>query len=406
MSQAITSTETGARKRLATTARWLCVAAAFSVPLPSAWLSFTTALFLLAWMASGSFRQRWLSLRAQPVALISLALFLWMGVSTLWSTAPLCASAKDWWLYRELLIIPLMASIIDCPIWSRRLLYGLLCGFTLALVASFLRWFGVLHDMGGAGKYAGFVGHTGFSILLAFAIWTCFWLWRVQPSMKWLWLGLGLLSLLNLFFINTGRTGQLTFLCLIPLLAYQRFRIKGVMIGILAASVLAGVTYLTSTTVHERIDVTISDIREFRAGETDTNDGVRMEFWQNTAKLIASHPVLGGGTGSFRPEYRAIAESEKLDGRHITPNPHNEYLMIWSQTGIVGLALLLALWGVQWHRACGLAPHMRYLTQGLLVTMIVGDMFNSFILDNLEGHFYALMTVALFHGWPREERCA
>jgi len=33
-----------------------------------------------------------------------------------------------------------------------------------------------------------------------------------------------------------------------------------------------------------------------------------------------------------------------------------------------------------------------------VLTMALGCLFNSFLLDNLEGHFYALMTVALWWG--------
>jgi hypothetical protein len=33
--------------------------------------------------------------------------------------------------------------------------------------------------------------------------------------------------------------------------------------------------------------------------------------------------------------------------------------------------------------------------------MLVGDLFNSLLLDNFEGHFYALMSVALASNWPR-----
>lgn len=389
------SASQGMRERLAFSARCLAVASAFSVPLPAAWISVTTGLFLILWLASGNYAQRWLTLRKQPVALISLALFIWMGLSTAWSPASIQASSYDWWLYRELLLIPLLASILDTPKWGIRLLYGFLCGFSIALGVSYLRWFGVLPDMGLLGRYAGFGGHTGFSIMLAFTVWTCLLLWSQEPGLRFLWLGLGTLSLFNLYFVNTGRTGQFIFLFLPPLFAYERYRLKGLLLGIVTAAALATSVYLVSPSVHQRVEVTFSDIQKFRTSNTNTNDGIRMEFWENTATLIARHPVFGGGMGSFRPEYRAEALAHGLGETHVTPNPHNEYLMVWSQTGLVGLALLLALWGVQCYRANSLGPQIRFLTYGLLVTMIVGDAFNSFILDNLEGHFYALLTAAL-----------
>ncbi|MCL2657817.1 MAG: O-antigen ligase family protein [Betaproteobacteria bacterium] len=392
------------RDRLDLASKWLVVAVAFSVPLPAAWISVTTGLFLLVWAISGDFEERWKRIVRHRVAAISLALFAWMGFTMLWSPAALRPSSDDWWHYRELLLIPLAISVIDNPIWCRRIFFGFLCGFGIALVTSFLRWFGVLHDMGGLGPYAGFGGHTGFSTMLAFVGFACIWLARKWPAQRWAWYAFGIVCVGNLFFINTGRTGHIIFLALLPLLAYSRFRFKGVALGLIAACIAAGALYGVSPRVKDRTDEMLSDARKFHQhGDTTTNDGLRVGFWLNTVELIERHPGLGGGMGSFRPEYRALAEQKGLTGNQITPNPHNEYLLVWSQTGIIGLGLLLWLWAAQWRYARGLGQCEGYLTHGLLVAMIVGDIFNSFILDNLEGHFYALLTAALAYSWPRGE---
>ncbi len=391
------------RDRIDLAAKWLVVAAAFSVPLPAAWISVTTGLFLLAWGLAGQFAQRWQRIREHRVAAISLMLFAWMGISMAWSPAPLRPSADDWWHYRELLLIPLAISVIDDAIWCRRILKGFLYGFCIALVVSFLRWFGVLHDMGGVGPYAGFGGHTGFSTMLAFVSFACLWLAREWPARRWAWYALGIVCVGNLFFINTGRTGHFIFLALLPLAAYSRFRLKGVALGILAACVAAAALYAVSPRVKARTDQMLSDAHKFEQGDVKTNDGLRVGFWKNAVVLIERHVVVGGGMGSFRPEFRLLAESKGQSGDQITPNPHNEYLLVWSQTGLVGLALLVWLWAAQWRRGRTLGLNERYLTHGLLVAMIVGDSFNSFILDNLEGHFYALLTVALAYAWPRSE---
>ena len=57
----------------------------------------------------------------------------------------------------------------------------------------------------------------------------------------------------------------------------------------------------------------------------------------------------------------------------------------------------------QWRRACREAELRRYLMHGLILIMAVGDLFNSLILDNMEGHFYILIAVALSGGWSRPE---
>jgi len=143
------------------------------------------------------------------------------------------------------------------------------------------------------------------------------------------------------------------------------------------------------------------DVQAYGAGLSETSLGWRAEFWQNTLRMIRQHPVLGGGTGSFASEYREQAAKQRLPSDHATVNPHNEYLLVWSQQGLVGLALLLVLWVVQWRRALALNDAERYLTHALVLIMICGDLFNSFLLDNFEGHFYAVLTAALAVNWPR-----
>ena len=42
------------------------------------------------------------------------------------------------------------------------------------------------------------------------------------------------------------------------------------------------------------------------------------------------------------------------------------------------------------------------MTCALLLLMASGDLFNSFLLDNLEGHFYLLMTLAFAQAYDDE----
>jgi O-antigen ligase len=331
----------------------------------------------------------------------SLALFAWIALATAWSSAPWAGAFGNLWQYRKLLIIALMLSVVDDPRWAWRAFLAFLAGTAVALAVSYLRWFKVLPDMGGRGMYAGFGGHTGFSVVIAFAAFAMVWLWQLQPRLRPLWGVLGVLAVFNLMFVNTGRTGQLAFLCLIPLLLHRWWRLKGVLAGMVAALVLALSAYAGSPTFRTNTQSAYSDLQAYARGMTYTSNGLRLEFWQNTLNLICTHPIFGGGTGSFREEYGELAAQQNLTGDYVATNPHNEYLLVWSQQGTIGLSLLLWLWATQWRRAYLLEDAERYLTHALIVIMVVGDLFNSFLLDNFEGHFYALMSVALAVSWPR-----
>ena len=98
--------------------------------------------------------------------------------------------------------------------------------------------------------------------------------------------------------------------------------------------------------------------------QTESSMGQRYTFWKYSLKLIAEKPLLGHGTGSFAKEYQRIAIGEQF----ITENPHNEFLMIGVQLGLLGAA------GVSWGflQASFIVPgklpdNEKWLAQGLLV---------------------------------------
>jgi len=65
---------------------------------------------------------------------------------------------------------------------------------------------------------------------------------------------------------------------------------------------------------------------------------------------------------------------------------------------------LLALFAVQWRLASRLATRMDTdLARALVITMAVGCLFNSFLLDHTESLFYAWLTGLLYANQRRRE---
>ncbi len=90
-------------------------------------------------------------------------------------------------------------------------------------------------------------------------------------------------------------------------------------------------------------------------------------------------------------------------GKTETRNPHNEFLLITVQIGIAGLAALLWLFWLQWRLAPRLASPLEcHLARGLVLTMIIGCMLNSMLLDHTEGLLYAWLTGLLYAGLKSE----
>jgi O-antigen ligase len=111
-------------------------------------------------------------------------------------------------------------------------------------------------------------------------------------------------------------------------------------------------------------------------------------------EIVKSHPWVGAGTGGF-----AAAYARQVQGTSMMPlpQPENQYFLTAVQMGAVGLAALLALFALQWHLASRLATRTETdLARALVITMAVGCLFNSFLLDHTESLFYAWLTGLLF----------
>ena len=124
--------------------------------------------------------------------------------------------------------------------------------------------------------------------------------------------------------------------------------------------------------------------------QSQTSMGQRYMFWRYSLELIAEKPLFGHGTGSFAKEYERIASTETM----MAKNPHNEFLMVSVQLGVVGLLIYLGFLANQYFLSKKLADQEKYVAQGLLLTLIITSLFNTPIMDHAEGHWF-LMMIAL-----------
>ena len=70
--------------------------------------------------------------------------------------------------------------------------------------------------------------------------------------------------------------------------------------------------------------------------------------------------------------------------------------MIAAQLGVIGLLSFIWLLYSQYRLAGKLPPMYSRAAQGLVLAMAVGCLFNSFLRDHGEGHFFAIYAGLLF----------
>ena len=333
--------QTKIAQRLDITSKIMAVGAPLTLILPAAILNTWMSLLLLCWLSSGNLRLKISRIMHHPVALSAIVLVGLFLLGMLYTSASSEQALKIFGKYNRLLFIPVLLTIFYEPLWRQRA-YRVFLGVMIAtLLVSYAQLLGIA-PLGPPGQeYAlikGRIAHGFFMAVLVYLMATHF---VHQPRWRWIWGVLIVLGINNVLFMNSGRTGYMILLGLMVLFTYQQWRWRGLLISVVASTMIAMIGFSASPIFKQRILEMSTDVQKYIQGDAEfTSVGGRMEFYQNSLQLIAKHPLLGGGTGSFKSEYAQLVKQQGV----LSTNPHNEYLMVTSELGLVGLAALLMLW--------------------------------------------------------------
>jgi O-antigen ligase len=272
------------------------------------------------------------SLKRSPI-LISAVLFLaWALVSVLVSQNPEL-SARDWIKTAESVVAAwVVAQLLWEPRKLDRTLWHLLLALTVIYVAD-------------AGWYVGHLGqdwHWGqrwespprflhpniFSGLIVATLPLALLPFLDGPPRPWRYATAILNALASLFLLDVfaSRTAQVALVialgCLIALRSKPHQRLLGAALMVLVIA--------TAPFVNPRF--------------TDSSIGTfsnRFENWVGTTELIAERPLVGHGFGDRN--YFQVYGERFPDRSEPFPHPHNAFLRVSFSSGLIGLALFLAL---------------------------------------------------------------
>jgi O-antigen ligase len=388
-------------------ARWCAIALGFSIPISVVLDNALIALLFVAWIAGGRYREKLAVIRGNPVAVIACLFFLAYAASAIYSVggrSDVLHALDKATIY--LLIPVLISASLDQK--ARDLaLHAFMTAVLVILVLSFLVWFGVISEgrfvKGTPTDAVVFKLHITHSLLMTFG--ACLFALKARGAApgrhKLIYLAIAALAAFNVLFMVEGRTGQLVLFALLFYLLFEWLHWRGILVAAIASVVIGGAAYLSpSSTFHQRLTKTLREVEEWRPGQSSTTSiGQRLEFYRNSVAIVRENPLFGVGTGGFPAAY-----AKKVEGTSMvaTRNPHNEYLMVTIQLGVVGLALLLYLFWSQWRFAPELVtPFDQTVARALVITIAIASMVSSTLIDHTEGLFYAWASGVLFSGLTR-----
>lgn len=378
------------KQRIETVGLYSLIGSCFFIPFSSSLMGATTALALLCWILSGKVIEFPRLIFSNVLVFIATALFCLLIAGVFYSPAEPGDALSVLKKYRELLLFGMAVSYFRGR--EEKAVYGEWCyigGSILLLTISYAMYFGFIPTEKYGYSTVYHITHSFFMALLAF--------WALQriidgPVQRFFWALVFIATLINLFYIAPGRTGMLVFVGLLLVSVFQRLSFKKAMLGLLVCVAVVGVAYFTSSNFSSRVTEAVHEVQHYQPGQSRTSLGMRFDWWHNSITLIKEKPLLGHGTGSFEVVQKQLIEGTKTKG---SDNPHNEYLLIAVQVGLVGCLLYVTLLGGIFVTGIQTSKPGGFMLQGIAVSMFLGCLMNSFLFDSHQGHFFAIISAVM-----------
>jgi O-antigen ligase len=368
----------------------------FTIPISTSVSEIVTVAAFVLLAVEGEWRRALPSILAKPIVLASVALFLLLGIGTLYSIVPWPAAAHIWFKYRELIYLPLFMLLCrDLPA-ARAGLLGVYAVVAAIVVLGGAQWlFGISltpHPFGRGSVFGSYIVEGVLTSVTAY-----YFAQEAVASRRWriLWSLAAIIAVAYVLCVTPGRTGIVVAFVMAAIFLFQTAPRRWLVPGLLLIALVGGGIYRLSPEFNDRVGGMFTGLQGEGISGAARSTITRMQFYRGALETMASSPVFGTGTGSFEKAYGAVAVTSHLP---LTSNPHNEYLMIGVQIGILGVATMLGLLATLWLSAASLpladAMRGRAVTFALATSCLV----NSSMLDHVDSQIFFFQISLFFVG--------
>jgi O-antigen ligase len=156
-------------------------------------------------------------------------------------------------------------------------------------------------------------------------------------------------------------------------------------------AIAGGLVYAALHSHGSRLAETNDEISAYETSNKNTSMGVRIVFYRRSLELLAERPIIGHGVGTVQDEFDAYARNHTGAAAATAGNPHNEFLLMGIQLGVVGIALFVFLLVQIGRTALELREPARTIVFAYLFAFTIGCFANSLLLNFTEGNLFIFL---------------
>ncbi|MGB6584978.1 MAG: O-antigen ligase family protein [Pseudolabrys sp.] len=373
----------------------LVVALAVSLP----WSTSATSILAVFWLLALIPTLRWADIRREVSALaggLPVLLVVLGVVGMLWADVTLLERWKGLDSFLKLLAIPLLFAQFRRSGNSEWVFVGYLVSCVALLVATAIVMVTplaptLINELDGNVLVKNAPTQAGEFVTCIFGL--MFLAHEAAERRRWVWLfGCAAIisaMLANTIYLSTSRTVLVVALILLVLFAIKRLKAKGTAVAFASAIVIGVVAWTTSPYLRGRTEAIQTELQKYEATNARTSSGERVEFWRKSIEFVRQSPVFGHGTGSIHALFEKSAVGQTGAAGVASTNPHNQTLAVAIQLGLVGVAVLWAMWIAHLLLFRG-NSFAEWIGLVIVVQNIVGSLFNSHLFDFVQGWVYVV----------------
>ena len=333
---------------------YLLMLTAFFLPLTVFGGNLFAVLIFLLWLVKADFKTDFYRLKDNKLVIAVLLYLLVHVVALLW-TADI--ESGLWTLKKQLkfLFIPIFMLFVKRE-HVKYYILAFLASMSLSEIWSYGIFFQLLPLYGGATLIdpIPLMSHITYNPFLAIAIYLLSYYvlfdHSINRSKKVIYSFFIITMSINMF-ITGGKAGQVMYFAMLVILIFQYFpknAFKASLVSLFVLVITSSTFYLNSKIFSDRVDLAVTELSDYK-NHTHSSTGMRISSAINSWSIIKEHPVIGVGTGDYKNEFikASIKNNLKLEDKLVIHNPHNMYVLILVQFGLLGLAAMLYLFYAQ-----------------------------------------------------------